>query len=201
MFATTVVAITVVAELKDIELCNLSIARAGAHLSPGWRLGLTLLGGLRRWAFLPALVMTVPQLVLKLGGDALSVCFNSVAVLFICEIDNIVYAVGLGERIRTRIEEEAHMELDSQQMSNMARTKAVHATLIVLFIVCEVLVAEGLDNGVLAVVAFWTGGIAEVLADPATTPMETAKRMGRVTMACLGGFCVAGGMLALAFIS
>jgi hypothetical protein len=83
------------------------------------RCTLLLLAGVRRWLFLPALVTTVPMLVLIKGGDvslfqsrpihrqtakiaatvdaeanvgavslqALSVCFNSVAVLFLCEIE------------------------------------------------------------------------------------------------------------------
>jgi hypothetical protein len=83
-FATFIVACKVVGELKDIELCALSVAHAGAELSRGWRLALMLLGGVRRRMFLPMLVTTVPVLVMLKGGDALSVCFNTVAILFMC---------------------------------------------------------------------------------------------------------------------
>ena len=59
---------------------------AGDRLSRGSRLALTLLGGVRRWVFLPALVAAVPVLVLFMGGDALSVCFNTIAILFLTEV-------------------------------------------------------------------------------------------------------------------
>jgi hypothetical protein len=71
---------------QDIALCTIAIAHAGDRLSHGFRLALTLLGGVRRWVFLPALVGLVPVLVLYKGGDALSVCFNTIAILFLTEV-------------------------------------------------------------------------------------------------------------------
>ena len=41
---------------------------------------------MRRWVFLPALVQAVPTLVLTKSGDALSVCFNTIAILFLTEV-------------------------------------------------------------------------------------------------------------------
>jgi hypothetical protein len=40
----------------------------------------------RRWLFLPTLMMVVPFLVLAKGSDALSVCFNTTAILFLTEV-------------------------------------------------------------------------------------------------------------------
>ena len=51
-------------------------------------LAFSALGGARRWVFLPMLSLTVPLLVMIKGGDAMSVCFNTVAVLFLCDIDH-----------------------------------------------------------------------------------------------------------------
>ena len=73
-------ALKIVAELKDIELCSIAIDHAGEQLTSSWRRGLLFLGGTRRWVFLPAIVMTIPFLVMLKGGDALSVCFNTVSV-------------------------------------------------------------------------------------------------------------------------
>jgi hypothetical protein len=36
--------------------------------------------------FLPTLVLAVPFLVLIKGGDALSVCFNTIAIIFLTEV-------------------------------------------------------------------------------------------------------------------
>ena len=88
----------------------------------------------RRWLFLPCLVTTVPMLVLTKGGDALSVCLNTVAILFLCDIDNIAFDLALGERVRARVEDAGRVELDDAELSALARTKAVHVVLIVLVV-------------------------------------------------------------------
>ena len=76
IFATVVIALTIVAELNDITMCTLAIRHAGDNLSPGWRFILTLLGGMRRWIFLPTLVAAVPILVLFKGGGELHLIKN-----------------------------------------------------------------------------------------------------------------------------
>jgi hypothetical protein len=72
--------------LQDIALCTISIARAEDRMSRGFWFALTLLGGVRRWVFLPTLVAVVPVVVLLKGGDTQSVCFNTIAVLFLTEV-------------------------------------------------------------------------------------------------------------------
>jgi hypothetical protein len=86
LFSASVVAFKVAAELKDIELCNVAIAHAGSAISPGWRAALLVIGVVRRFSFLSALLIVIPTLVFTQGGDALQVCFNTVAILFICEV-------------------------------------------------------------------------------------------------------------------
>ena len=86
IFASFIVAITVVGELKDIKLCSMAVTHADDKLPKGRRLALGFLLWMRRWFFLPILVMNVPILVMVKGGDALSVCLNTVAILFLCDI-------------------------------------------------------------------------------------------------------------------
>jgi hypothetical protein len=74
---------------QDITLCAIAIAHAGDRLSCGSRLTLNLLGIVRHWVFLPALVGSVPIMVMYQGGDALSVSFNTIAILFLTEVTNI----------------------------------------------------------------------------------------------------------------
>ena len=85
LLASAVTAMAVVAELRDIELCVLALARTPP--ATAWRVALQGLVTLRRYAFLPALVMAVPCVVVMRGGDALSICFNTVAVLFLSEVE------------------------------------------------------------------------------------------------------------------
>jgi hypothetical protein len=82
MLCTVLVAMSVVGELKDIELCEIALGRAasakGAPLR-GWRRSLYALTFARRWSFLPGLCCTIPALIVTEGGGALSVCLNTVS--------------------------------------------------------------------------------------------------------------------------
>ena len=69
--------------------------RAGVNLSPAMRTGLNLIGEARRWVFLPALVFTVPILVLIKGGDALSVCFKYVQPRLVVISMSLASLIGL----------------------------------------------------------------------------------------------------------
>eukprot|EP01052_Picozoa_sp_SAG31_P004826 SAG31_NODE_204_length_20414_cov_19.143392_18_plen_90_part_00 len=73
-----IVAFTIGGELKDICLCNYAAMRAGDNLSASRRNVLLFLGGVRRWVFLPALVVCVPLLIMFKGSNALSICFKCV---------------------------------------------------------------------------------------------------------------------------
>ena len=125
-------------ELKDVELCAISIEKAGDKLSPTTNHLLRLLGGLRRWCFLPAIVTSCVQLVLFKGGDALNVCFNTIAVLFMMEIDNFAYVVGLSEPVRTNVEVRGRVELDSDRINALRRAKLAHVVCIPIVVVFAV---------------------------------------------------------------
>jgi hypothetical protein len=74
IFSIYVVSLKLCGELKDIQLCSAAIAKHDKQLSSRWKFGLHLLGGMRRWTFLNAIVCIEAQLVFLKGGDALSVC-------------------------------------------------------------------------------------------------------------------------------
>ena len=84
--ASVIISLTGIGEMRDIELCNIAIGEAEGVLPAVWKIGLVLIGVLRRWAFLPSLYSCIVALVM-LGGEALSVCFNTIAVLFLCELE------------------------------------------------------------------------------------------------------------------
>ena len=188
VFAAFIVACTVVGELKDIELCSIAVAHAGDKLSKGWRLALGFLLWMRRWVFLPTLVMNVPILVLFKGGDALSVCLNTVAILFLCDIDNIFFDLALGERVRARVEDAGRVELEDAEASALARTKAVHVALLVLSVLGGVWSANVYAAIGLPFVAFLVGGVVEAFA-PGAGAAETTKRVCKVVGEWLLGFC------------
>ena len=117
----------------------------------------------------------MPFLVLVMGGGALSVCFNTVAVLFLCDIDNITYDRLMSERVRSRIEERGRVEIDDAEAQALSRSKAVHAFLLSVSVPCVVLFAPTILAGdvgwggfvitLVPFVVFWLAGAVEAIAN------------------------------------
>eukprot|EP01052_Picozoa_sp_SAG31_P043674 SAG31_NODE_7352_length_1712_cov_1.132052_2_plen_244_part_00 len=78
LFAGLFVALTMVGEMKDIQLCDFCIDANVETLQPKWRITLRLLNGMRRWIFLPVLMLAVLSLIVFKGGDALTIVFNTI---------------------------------------------------------------------------------------------------------------------------
>ena len=60
-------------------------------LSGIWIFLLSSLQNVRRWALIPILVGVIPTLVIYGGQSSLSICMNTVALLFMLDIDNYAY--------------------------------------------------------------------------------------------------------------
>ena len=167
----------------------MAIRHAGDRIAPTYRFVLSLLGGMRRWTFLPMLVGSAPVLVMFRGGDALSICFNTVAMLFLCEIDNLLYAILLPERERARVEVEGRVELGEAEAAALMRTKVVHMVVLVVAVPCTV-VGGGSGNDFvvffLPPLAFWLAGVTEAVLGSAGAG-EACKEVGKVTGRCLLG--------------
>ena len=192
-FAAFIVAFSVVGELKDIELCSLAVAHAGVKISKRWRLALSFLLWMRRWLFLPALVLNVADLVLVKGGDALSVCLNTIAILFLCDVDNIVFSLALSERVRARVEDAGRVELGDVEAAALVRAKAVHVVLVVLAILGGVWSGDQVVAIALPFPAFLLGGVAEAFvstAGAARACRRVAKVVGASLLAFVGCFAL-----------
>lgn len=133
-FASIVVALSCVAELQDIQLVGIASAqaRSGDNLSTGWRRAIAAIGGVRRWVLLPFVPLTALGLVVSEGGDAKSVLLNTVSILFILDLDNIVFAIGLTDRWRERLEVAGSVELDEDEEQRLTHMKLVHISLLSL---------------------------------------------------------------------
>ena len=179
----------------------MAIHHAGDRIAPTYRFALSLLGGIRRWTFLPTLVTAAPALVQYKGGDALSVCFNTVAVLFLCEIDNLLYAILLPERERARVEVEGRVELGEAEAAALMRSKAVHVVVVAAAVPCAVAVGGGGDQVspylafLLPLLAFWVAGVTEAVLGSAGAG-EACKEVGKVTgrwlLGCIGFIVLVG---------
>ena len=127
------------------------------------------------------------------AGDALSVCFNTVAVLFLLEVDNITFDAALSERLRSVVEEMGHVELSEAQTATLARTKPVHIVLIVATVLGAVAIGGSSgDAGWQAgfsfpFLAFGLGDAVEVF-DGGRSGAEVCKKVTKTTLAMLLGF-------------
>jgi hypothetical protein len=162
LFATYVVGLSIVGELKDIELCLLAIERIpeGA-LSWKWVSALSFCLELRRFAFLPAMLNSVATLVIMRGGDALSVCFNTVAIIFLVEIDNISYHVGLGELQKARVESVGRVVLSDAEAKNLAWLKVMYVPITFVCVLTSVAMMDAFQG--FAFILFMGGLVAPVV--------------------------------------
>jgi hypothetical protein len=181
-FSTTVVGFAMARELQDIELCALTVTRASAKVQSGVRCAVTVLNGVRRWVFLPNLLVTIAPLVWMQGADALSVCFNTVAVLFLCEIDSVIYA-GLPRRFKARMESVGRHQLSDEEADAMVNSQAVHVCAFVCTLLLTVTTRMGSAPLMLLTPtsAFFIGGAFEGFqnaASPAQGLCSAAKAFG-----------------------
>eukprot|EP01047_Picozoa_sp_COSAG01_P022058 COSAG01_NODE_1299_length_10836_cov_8.277452_9_plen_215_part_00 len=195
-FCCTIVGLTVAGELRDIELCHAAIRRgeAAGSLGHGWCLALRLVLGMRRWFFLPSLCLIVQVLVATRGGDALSICFNVIAILFMCDIDNAAYRFGLGQEAQQRMSEVGRLTLSDAELRVIQRVADTHIAVVAVSIVTAVIMAGSGDGYVAtfswfwSLFVFWVGGVAEVAGAPdASSAAAVLRGVGSVTVSWMVG--------------
>ena len=108
--------------LVEIALRDVSKRR---EVPRGWRYAIRGLNFARYFLLLPNIVMSVVQLVLTEGGNVKSVCLNTVAVLFLLEVDNMAFLHGLGERTRMEAEEHAGARVTDDDLKTINAVKLV----------------------------------------------------------------------------
>ena len=203
IFASFIVAFVVSGELKDIQLVRLASARAvdAESLSTLWLVALTVVSGARRWIFLPALVIDVPTIVLNRGGDAYSVCLNTVAILFLLEIDNIAFAMGMSERMRRKVEDVGRVTLTDDDAVALVQTKTLYIILVVIIVLAGVSARwrSGSAHLVYSFLLFWIGGVVEAFLS-GTTVADKAKGAGLATGAAILGLISFIGFFSISFV-
>ena len=108
LLASLVVAFAVFVEMRDCLLCekSLRVIAKRRDVARGWRFAIRGLNMARYYILLPNVILSVVMLVLNDGGNVKNVCLNTVAVLFLLEVDNLAFLHGLGERTRMEAEEQ-----------------------------------------------------------------------------------------------
>ena len=110
---------------------------------------------------------------------------NTVALLFLTEIDNLAYALGLSEQARKRMEVEGRVELGEEATALLLRSKIAHMVAIVAGI-GWIVVSRNIETIPWYVFSWLAGLVASIRP----SPRETAKRMTTATVACVAGFAL-----------
>ena len=76
--AATVVSASVVAEIRDIKLCSITVENCQGSSPKAWLLAIEVLQGARHFGFVSILLWLVSSMVEMQGSDPLSICFNTV---------------------------------------------------------------------------------------------------------------------------
>ena len=127
LLASFVISFAVFAEIRDALLCEIALRAISKRreVPCGWRFAIRGLNAARYYIFLPNIVSSVVQLVLTDGGNIKSVCLNTVAVLFLLEIDNLAFLHGLGERTRMEAEEMTGARVTEDELQTINAAKIV----------------------------------------------------------------------------
>ena len=127
LLASIVVAFAVFAEIRDCMLCDIALREISKRrdVPRGWRFAIGCLNAARYFVLVPNIICSVMILVLNDGGRVRDICLNTVAVLFLLEVDNLAFLHGLSERTRMEAEENAgiHEHVTEHDLQSMDAVK------------------------------------------------------------------------------
>ena len=140
LLASFVIAFAVFAEIRDVLLCEIALREISKRreVPRGWRYAINGLNYARYICLLPNIILSVMALVYEDGGRVKYVCLNTVAVLFLLEVDNLAFLHGLGERTRMEAEQQSHS--GARMTEEDLRIMGVVKLVCVVLIPCSVLV-------------------------------------------------------------
>ena len=100
-------------EVRDIKLCEIlaSGGRGQMRAGAGWRVAIATLCAMRQFSVLIPLTVSVSLTVFAMGGDVLSVCLNSIALIFILDVDEAIYAHAVPDATRQWLSSRAAVQV------------------------------------------------------------------------------------------
>eukprot|EP01052_Picozoa_sp_SAG31_P024019 SAG31_NODE_2017_length_6663_cov_3.680530_6_plen_223_part_00 len=164
------------AEQRDCRLCDIAIAQASKSLSPGWVRALQLLGGIRLWVFLPSLMNAVTCLVVVNGGDALSICLNTIAVLFLYDVDNMAFAHLLSDELRCSVIRGGRVLLSAQEAHEMQIVRRTSTPAVVAGLLMAVLAAATVGNAFVPLPVNFLAVLVAAIAVETQIPARSARQ-------------------------
>lgn len=150
LYSSFMIALAAVDEFSDVIFLEYTIASILSddrfRTRHGWLRALSFLGYVRRFVFIPLLVFAAVWLAVFDGTDAQGVCMNTVALLYLADIDDFAYAVVISEPWQTRMEEAGMVALHGRDVRQLARTKVTHTALVTVAVPLGVAVFGMVDG-------------------------------------------------------
>ena len=126
-------------EWRDIMQCQATVAlKDGVARARHWMILFKALMALRKYFFLPSVLVTIPLLIVTQGADALRVCFNTVALVFLLDVDDVAYDAAVPTRIKASLERRAKTVLNDVAKTQDPGAVDRSMLLIVAFVVALV---------------------------------------------------------------
>ena len=185
------VGLHVTGETTDIKKCEI-LARQRGVGSTWVNVALLCLQTLRQCTFLPLVVFTVGRLALWRGADAVSICFNAVAILFLLDLDDAVASHILPSPIQAYMRKSGQPTLGAEEDMLLATIKPLYTLLAAGFIVGGLVhsAVKGTDSGPWGAWYIpWIGAVFEAIVGggrvlEGRTPKAVAYSLGK----CVLGF-------------
>ena len=134
LLATLVLGLKIADEVQDVIVCDLQRARLSiregqVHSTAYWITSILddAKSSMRRLGLIPALSQSAYLFVCIRGGDAVSVCLNTVALVFLTEIDELVLRKFFSCSVLSEAEQLNNIELGETDLAMISMSRGVHA--------------------------------------------------------------------------
>jgi hypothetical protein len=169
ILAAVLVSVAFGKELDDVARCNLVCSIYTCfQVSDGWWYCVVTLQLLRQFVLCPLLLSTVPLMVGFQGADTMSICFNAVAVVFIIECDDILYAM-LPKKLKL-LTTHPIVRLPEEHDDDLYRHKVIYVLILCSAIIITLLPCTGgIDVTKILYAAILLGPLVTALRASSTT--------------------------------
>ena len=170
--------LTIVGELREIKICNIAQRRCftKSRHHPLGHIWFASMNALRAYVLVPQVIAAVPRLVLLEGGNTVALIFNTVSVIFITELDNLLTQRILSPSTVIAINDKARVLASKEDLRYLAVTQKIFVlgVIVVIFVglFMEIRYFEGIAY-LLAVGLVFAEGLAELLFYDSEQPLLT----------------------------
>jgi len=150
--ASLIVALTMMREVRDMNIGQMMTLQAlqrdyiSEEENPDqereltddherWRMLLGIQAFMRRYLILPDVAMVTVLMIARFGGDTVSIMLNTLAALFMLELDNLAFDFGLTAQTKSKIEEDFKVELGHSQRMLLQWSRRWHVLSLTTFLV------------------------------------------------------------------